>query len=93
MKKYSRNIVNGIIANIATVLRNSFTASSFLPSRYSLRGWKQNRYPMTAAERVKRERTSTGVTRDSGYSFVSRSEIEFMANTIVKMYIIAARAL
>lgn len=48
---------------------------------------------MTAAERVKRERTSTGVTRDSGYSFVSRSEIEFMANTIAKMYIIAARAL
>ena len=80
-----------IPANIPTVLRKSFTANSFLPSRYNRNGCKQNRYPITAAESTKSERNITGIIRDDCRACTF--DIVLIITTINTMYVLAAKAL
>ena len=81
-----------IPANIPTVLRKSFTANSFLPSRYNRNGCKQNRYPITATESVRRDSVTIGINiLLSGP--VGNVENRFKSNTIPTIYPDAIRAL
>lgn len=50
-----------IPAKTATVFRNRSTAFFLCPSKSSKTGLYKNRYPMTAADSVKSERTAIGV--------------------------------
>lgn len=68
----------------------SFTAFVFSPSRYSLRGWYPNIYPITAADRVKSDNIIISVTKKLG--LVSVSDIVLISNTTSTIYIEAVRA-
>ena len=81
-----------IPANIPTVLRNSLTASSFFPSKYNLNGCKQNRYPITATESVRRDSITIGINILLSGSVVN-VEKRFNSNTMPTIYPEAIRAL
>ena len=78
-------------AKNSTVCRKSCTACFFLPSKYSRTGWKQKRYPMTAAERVKSEIIINGIKKVFGRE--SKVEKKFISATNKAIYPRAATEL
>jgi hypothetical protein len=51
--------------NANSVCIKSLRAWGFLPSKYRTKGWYRNKYPIIAAEKVKREMNTMGAKRES----------------------------